>query len=156
MAYFTNLFSAETYRRFLLSDRKTAGYRETQHRVSALRPDDKLVCYVTRVSRWVGLLEVVEGPFREQTPIFTEIDDPYVLRFRVCPIVLLPIEDGVPIRHPTIWNALSFTRNLKPRSTAWAGKFLTSLVRLSADDGSCVETALKTQMKDPGTYRLPS
>ena len=35
------------------------------------------------VWRWFGLLEVVEGPFIDNAPIFVPENDPEVVRFRV-------------------------------------------------------------------------
>lgn len=63
MAYFTDLFSPETFEAFAKSDRTISGFRERQ-RTSAerLHAGDQLLCYVTRVSRWAGILEVIDGP----------------------------------------------------------------------------------------------
>ena len=41
------------------------------------------MCYLTRLSRWFGLLEVLEGPFIDHKPIFVPENDPFVVRFRV-------------------------------------------------------------------------
>ena len=35
-----------------------------------IKPGDVFVCYLTRLSRWFGLLEVIEGPFIDDKPIF--------------------------------------------------------------------------------------
>ena len=50
-----------------------------------IKPGDTFVCYLTRVSRWCGLLEVIEGPFIDSKPIFVPDSDPFVVRFRVRP-----------------------------------------------------------------------
>ena len=34
------------------------------------------MCYLTGLSRWFGLLEVVEGPFIDHKPIFVHENDP--------------------------------------------------------------------------------
>ena len=57
MAYYTDLFSPETYEAFTQSDQSISGFRPRQkNAASQIKPGDKLVCYVTKVSRWVGIL----------------------------------------------------------------------------------------------------
>ena len=57
MAYFIDLFSPETYEAFAHSRRDIPGFRlrhkSTPERIS---PGYLLVCYLTRLSRWFGLL----------------------------------------------------------------------------------------------------
>lgn len=112
MAYFTNLFSPDTYKAFSISKRDISGFRETQKGIAkGIMPGDKLICYVTKLSRWVGILEVIEDYFIDDIPIFTEKYDPFIIRFRVKPIIWLDIEDALPIHEDLIWNNLSFTKN---------------------------------------------
>lgn len=155
MAYYIDLFSPETYEAFGKSDRQISGFR-ARHKGLAerIQPKDLLVCYVTRVSRWCGLLEVVEGPFVDDTPRFLSEDDPFIVRFRVIPKVWLPIEHAVPIHEAEIWSGLSFTRELEKRSTAWTGKVRGSLVQLSESDGALLARALSKQETLPSVYPL--
>src|SRR6185369_12149141 len=91
MAYFIDLFSPETHEAFTKSHRDVSGFRIRQQGVaSRVKPGDTLVCYITRVSRWCGLLDVVEGPFIDHTPLFTAGPDPFVVRFKVKARVWLP------------------------------------------------------------------
>lgn len=146
MRYFTDLFSPETYKAFSSSDRTVSGFR-IRHQKTALRiePGDILVCYVTRVSRWCGLLEVVEGPYEDSSPVFQAEADPFVVRFKVKPIVWLPIEEAIPIHNDQIWTKLTFTKDLKKDSLRWTGKVRGSLVNLEDADGKALESTLKTQ-----------
>ncbi len=59
MAYYLDLFSPETYEVFTKSRRDISGFR-VRHQNAARRiaVGDKLICYMTRLSRWVGVLEV--------------------------------------------------------------------------------------------------
>ena len=43
---------------------------------------DKFVCYMTKLSRWIGILELVSEYYTDDTPIFYPDDDPFVVRFR--------------------------------------------------------------------------
>src|SRR3990172_2404843 len=98
MAYFLDLFSPETYEAFGRSDGTISGFRLRQRNAAArVKPGDRLLCYMTRLSRWTGLLEVLDGPFIDDKPIFYAEDDPFVVRFRVDPLVWLPVEKSVPI-----------------------------------------------------------
>jgi hypothetical protein len=146
MKYFVDLFSPETYDAFSRSDRTISGFR-LRHQGMAERVErgDVLVCYVTRVSRWVGLLEVIEGPFIDDEPIFVPERDPFVVRFRVRTLVWLGIDMALPIHDESIWRGLSFTRNVEIGSTAWTGKLRGSLVRLDAADGEFLAQRLNAQ-----------
>jgi hypothetical protein len=115
---------------------------------------------MTRLSRWAGLLEVLEGPFVDDTPIFYPENDPFVIRFRVRPLVWLPVEKAIPIHENRVWNRLSFTRDQSKHSSVWTGKLRGSLVRLDDDDGAFLEALLQEQVDggetypvDPDTYR---
>ncbi len=110
-----------------------------------IKAGDTFVCYLTRVSRWFGLLEVVEGPFIDNKPIFLAEDDPFVVRFRVRQKVWLDIDRALPIHDDTIWNGLSFTRNLEKGSIGWTGKVRSSLVRLDDHDGDFLAKQLIEQ-----------
>lgn len=71
MAYFVNLFSPETYSAFCSSAQDISGFRTRQRTAaSKLKPGDRMICYMTQLSRWIGVLEVVDGPFEDDTPIF--------------------------------------------------------------------------------------
>jgi hypothetical protein len=146
MAYFIDLFSPETYGAFARSTRDVSGFRP-RHRTTAerVKSGDVFVCYLTRVSRWFGLLEVVEGPFIDNTPIFAPEEDPFVVRFRVRPLVWLDIDKALPIHDDAIWAGLSFTRGLDKGSLAWTGKVRGSLVRLDDRDGKFLAKELRTQ-----------
>src|SRR5712691_7386475 len=136
MAYFIDLFSPETYEAFARSPRDTSGFRLRHKNVAEkIKPGDIFVCYLTRLSRWFGLLEVVSGPFIDDSPIFALENDPFVVRFRVRPVVWLDVDKGLSIHDDAIWAGLSFTRGLGKDSIGWTGKVRGSLVRLDDQDG---------------------
>ena len=98
MAYFIDLFSPETYDAFARSPRDISGFRVRHKNIAEkIKPGDVFVCYLTRLSRWFGLLEVIKGPFIDNTPVFVQENDPFVVRFRVRPKVWLDIDKGIPI-----------------------------------------------------------
>ena len=85
-----------------------------------MRPGDKLICYVTKLSRWFGVLEVKSNYFINDTPIFTLTADPYIVRFKVDIKVWLPLEKSIPVDEDISWNFLSFTKQLRKR--VWVGQ----------------------------------
>lgn len=155
MAYYINLFSPETYGAFAASTQEISGFR-LRHKGMAerVKPGDIFVCYLTRVSRWCGLLEVIEGPFVDDKPIFVPEADPFVVRFRVRPKVWLSIVQALPIHDDKVWDALSFTRSFEKGSSAWTGKVRGSLVRLDEKDGKFLAAALLSQAQSPRSYEL--
>jgi predicted RNA-binding protein len=155
MAYFIDLFSPETYEAFRSSSRDVSGFRLRQKAVTErIKPGDMLVCYMTRLSRWFGLLEVVEGPYIDSKPIFAPEDEPFVVRFRVRPLILFDPEKSIPIHDKEIWKGLSFTRKLEPGSLAWTGMVRSSLVHLDDGDGRFLADKMKAQVRDDKTYPL--
>lgn len=160
MAYYVDLFSPETYEAFGRSDRTVSGFSPRQRMVDRVRTGDKFVCYMTGLSRWVGILEVLDGPFENSLPIFYPQDDPFTVRFQVNATVWLPLEKTIPIHDDEVWSHLSFTRDLPRGSHAWTGKVRASLAPLSDSDGAFLETSLRIQTEDgrnfpvdPADYR---
>ena len=155
MAYYTDLFSPETYEAFSESSRDISGFRKRQQNAaSQIHPGDKLVCYVTKVSRWIGVLEVTSDFFINEAPLFYPEDDPFVVRFRVRPIVCLTKEKAVPIHQDHIWDSLSFTKGHDKGSSTWTGKMRNSLNPLTIDDGRFLEELLQSQQQDGEVYEL--
>ena len=153
MAYYLNLFSPETYTAFEQSDRIVSGFRRRQHpAASRIRRGDIFVCYLTKLSRWIGLLEVEAGPYEDSSPLFYPEDDPFVVRFLVNPVVWLPVEKAVPIREDQLWERLSFTRGQQKKSSRWVAKVRSSLVQLDDHDGPLLESVIRAQVTDGRTF----
>lgn len=84
MNYFIDLFSPETAQAFELSKQDISGFRisrKTYIENQKIGPGDKFICYVTRLQRFVGILEIDSKAFIDETPLFTKENDPFVLRF---------------------------------------------------------------------------
>ena len=144
MNYWLNLFSPDTYDTFSATDRLTSGFRKNQlSRAQKIVPGDRFVCYMTKLSRWVGILEIVGGPSIDTTPIYYEEDDPFVVRFQVRPLTWLTKEEAVPIKDDDVWNQLSFTKNHEKGSSTWTGKLRSSLTKLSESDGQFLDQLLR-------------
>ena len=155
MKYYIDIFSPETYEAFLQSDRCVSGFRLRQlNTVQQIKVGDIFLCYVTRISRWYGILKILSSYYEDSSPRFVSKNDPYILRFKVKPIVWLPFENAIPIHNPIIWNHLSFTKKTSQNDIRWTGKFRSSLNQLNDQDGKYVYNLLKKQASEPKIYKL--
>lgn len=156
MAYYLDIFSPETYEIFSKSDRSISGFRKRQlHTAQRINPGDKLICYMTKLSRWIGILEVIqEAIVDEKTPLFYAENDPFVVRFKVKPLIWLKKELTIPIRDDKIWDTLSFTKGHQKHSSSWTGKFRSSLIRISDKDGEFIESLLTGQTQNRQIYKV--
>jgi hypothetical protein len=153
MAYYLDLFSPQTFEAFLGSSQDVSGFRIRQRNAaSRIRPGSKLICYMTGLSRWCGILETIDGPYEDATPIFLPENDPFVVRFHVKPIVLLEPQKAIPIHEPEVWKALSFTKGYDPTSSTWTGKVRSSLVQIEDADGKYLESLLMRQKNGGREY----
>jgi len=102
----------------------------------------------------VGILEIEDGPFLDDTPLFYEEDDPFVVRFRVKTVVWLPKEKAVPIHDDQVWDRLTFTQGQDKRSSTWTGKIRASLNELSIADGQFLDDLLQAQAANGNVYEV--
>lgn len=152
MPYFLNLYSPATYEAFSKSDRTVTGFQERHQAVARrVKAGDMLLCYVTKLSRWVGAQTVLDGPFVDHTPLFSQ-DDPFIVRFHIKPDIWLPIEKAVPIKEDEIWSRLSLTRDYERTTSAWAQHFKGSLRSMADDDGRLLFEILRRQQNGGQTY----
>ena len=156
MSYYLDLFSPETHLAFSHSDRAVSGFRVRQRSAAErIKPGDKLVCYITRISRWIGLLQVETPFFENDAPIFYGKDDPFTIRFKVKPLVWLDqLDAAIPIHDPTVWETLSITKSYDPSGKTWTGPFRASLNKMTEEDGRFLETRLLAQI-DAARIRYP-
>ncbi len=155
MKYHLDLFTPETWEAFREMGSTITGFRERQRRLAEERVSrgDIFLCYLTRLSRWCGALEVESGPFFDDTPRFSD-SDPFTVRFKVKPIVVLAPELAIPIREQRIWQALSITNQYDKGSRYWTGFFRASLNTFKHGDGDLLLELLKEQQANPTTYPL--
>jgi hypothetical protein len=60
--YWLDLFTYQTWNEFLTAGGQVSGFRQSRWRtVQQMQAGDILLCYLTGISRWIGLLEVT-GP----------------------------------------------------------------------------------------------
>ena len=114
MDYFLNLFTPETWKAFQENGSNVSGFRYRQRRMAReeVQTGDIFLCYLVRLSRWCGALRIVSEAYKDDEPIF-ETPDPFVIRFKVEPIILLEPMRAIPIFEDEVWENLSETRGIE-------------------------------------------
>lgn len=143
--YWLDLFTGTTWEEFLAAGGQVSGFRERRWKtVQQMRPGDYLLCYLTGISRWIGILDVTSEPFKDSTPIWKDEDFP--CRVKVQIVVHLTPETAVPVFE--LRDQLSAFRNLASPH-AWTGHFRGSPSRWKSTDGSAVVAAVRDAVDNP-------
>lgn len=143
--YWLDLFSGTTWQEFLDAGAKVSGFREgRRNMVQQLKPGDYLLCYLTGISRWIGVLEITSEAFMDTTVIWKDAVFPW--RVQVRPIVALTPETAVPIFE--LRDQLSIFQNLSS-PFQWTGKFRGSPARWKEADGDVIVKALLEAERNP-------
>ena len=143
--HWLDLFTVETWKEFRDHGSDVSGFRESRWAtVQKFKSGDYLLCYVTRVSRWVGLLEVIGEPFFDEEPIWSS--QVYPSRVRVRAAVALAPEQGVPVlgmrEELTVFQGLD-------NPNRWRGPFRGSPRKWKPADGEAVVLALQDANASP-------
>ena len=145
--YWLDLFTGKTWEEFKKHGAKVSGFRKTRHRrAKDIRPGDYLICYLTHLSRFIGVLEVKSECYMEDTPIWE--DAAFPIRFNVNLLYELTPGTAVPVGN--LKNKLSIFQDLSSPN-AWTGFFRGSPAKFKTDDGPIVVEAIKEAMANPVT-----
>lgn len=140
---------------FSNSDRNITGFPGTKsHSARKVQPGDKFVCYMTKLKRWIGILEVVSPCFFDDAPLFVQGDDPFTVRFQVRVLAWLEPDKAIPMIDDVCWRHLSFTKDKDKSSLTWTNKVRSSLNKYSDADGAYLEDLLTRQMREHHEYPL--
>lgn len=143
--YWLDLFTWATWQEFHKAGANVSGFRESRwNTVRQMKPGDYLLCYMTGISRWVGILEVVSEPFKDNTPIWKEDDFP--CRVRVKLLFGLTPETAVPIFE--LKDQLSIFENASS-PIAWTGSVRSSPAKWKVSDGEIVVRAIQDAKRNP-------
>ena len=157
MNYWLDLFTVKTLEEFQKAGAKVSGFRERRlHTCEQIQPGDKLLCYVTGISRWVGVLRVTKPVYRSEERIWDM--EVFPIRLGVEPEILLPPEHGIPhqLLLPTLHSP----------ARSWSGYLRGSPTRLQKEDAEVILKAIQvrnrrrscvpTTRKRLGVYRSPT
>jgi hypothetical protein len=131
------------------------GFREGQLTTARdrIKPGDILLCYLIRLSRWCGALEVKSPVYTDSSPIYSD-PDPFIVRFNVKPLVVLDLDRSPPMLDPKVWNNLEETKGITKGSRGWAMNFRGSLRSISPADGAFLLQLLQKQRDIQTVYPL--
>ena len=143
--YRLDLFTGTTWQEFLDAGGSVSGFRESRwSTVQKIRKGDYLLCYLTGVSRFIGILEVESDPYKDTSPIWK--DEPFPCRLRVKKVIALTPETGVPV-YDLRDRLTCFLEASTP--VAWTGHFRGSPAKWKASDGEAVLAALVDAQANP-------
>lgn len=150
MNYLLDLFTPETWNAFREKGAEVTGFRERQRNLASkrVRKGDVFICYLTRLSRWCGVLQVESEIYTDDSPYFDD-PDPFTVRFKVKPIVLLDPELAISVKDDEVWSTLSITKRYDKTGSQWTGFFRGSLNLFNDGDGSYLVELLKRQEANP-------
>src|SRR5262249_3096276 len=147
-----------TWTRFRDHGATISGFKPRQRKAAfeRVKRGDLLLCYLVKLSRWCGVLEVASDAFEDTKPIFADVNDPFPIRFKVKPKVMLDFKYSIPIDEPELWKKLSFTRDLAIGSVGWAqaARLRQSLLKIPATDGELLTQILLQQADSKKKYDL--
>ncbi len=138
-AYWLCLFNATTWSEFLEAGGDTVGFPHTQHKtVFSIQPGDYILAYMTKVSKWVGVMEVTsDAYFDTDTQIWKQATFP--CRVKVSIKHQLALETGVPVL--SLAPQLALFDNLKS-PTHWGLLFRSAPRKLPEADGPIIVDAI--------------
>jgi hypothetical protein len=133
--YWVQVFNAETWNEFLKAGASTTGFSASRWPwVQKLNVGDYLLCYLARVSAWVGILEVVSPPYLDNTTLIWK-SGVYPCRADVRLLKCLPVPEAVPIK--TLADRLSIFH-----SPYWSIWLMASPKRWKQEDAKIVIEAI--------------
>src|SRR6266700_4743294 len=138
-SYWLDLFTFSTWQELLDGGAQISGFRESRwNMVQQMKLGDYLICYLTGISRWIGVLEVVSEPFKDDTPLWK--DEVFPCRVRVKLLVGLTPETAVPIIE--LRDQLSIFENIS-NPAAWTGYLRGSPIKWKTSDGEVIVQAVQ-------------
>ncbi len=146
--YWLDLFTGLTWQEFLNAGATVSGFRENRWKtVQKMQPGDYLLCYLTGISRFIGVLEIVSKPYKDASPIWKDYDFPCRVGVKV--VSTLTPETAVPIKN--LESRLSIFQNLK-FAKSWTGHLRGSPAKWKGEDGEAIVEAV-TQAQAHPEYR---
>jgi len=143
--YWLDLFTAATWDDFKAAGSQVSGFRTKRwNTVQKIEVGDYLLCYLTGLSRFIGILEVLSKPYKDNSPIWK--DEEFPCRLKVKVVAELTPETAIPVIQ--LKESLSQFMELK-NPHAWTGYFRGSPLKWSAADAEIVINAIKEALNNP-------
>ena len=144
-SYWVQVFTENTWRVFLEKGGDVTGFSESRWSyIQQMRPGDTLLCYLSKVSKWVGILTVLSEPYLDTSRIWTEKLFP--CRANVSVVAKLPLEKALPVQD--LRDKVSILN--RPR---WSLYFISSPRKWKPQDGEIIESAILEAAGKTGAQR---
>lgn len=135
---YVGVFTVESWREFLGHGGNVMGFNQKKERIAGrLFPGDRILCYLSKVSAFVGWMEVTGSAYVDTAPLWTE--GVYPVRLPVRIIDGLALSNSVPIK--SLREDLSFMRG-RSEGAAWSIYVRSSPRRWRTDDAAAVRAAI--------------
>lgn len=142
-----DLFTPVTWQEFLDAGGTVSGFRDSRWKtLQKVKAGDYFLCYLTGLSRWIGILEVTSKAFRDNTTIWK--DESFPCRVKVKLIHKLSPETAVPVKD--MKDQLSVFKAVGG-ALAWTGHFRGSPTKWKSSDGEAVLKAVQNATEHPIT-----
>ncbi|MBD3307721.1 EVE domain-containing protein [candidate division KSB3 bacterium] len=143
--YWLDLFTGKTWEKFLQSGASVSGFRKSRQKLAKkIQLGDYLICYITGIQRFIGVLEVRSYVYIDDTPIWE--DETFPCRFDVKLLHQLTPLTAIPVK--SLRSQLTIFQNLKsPR--AWTGFFRGSPAQFKQADGKIIVDVIKQAVEKP-------
>lgn len=143
--YWLDLFTGKTWEEFLKYGATISGFRESRRKYSKkIKSGDYFICYLTGISRFIGVLEVLSESYFDKTKIWEDEDFP--VRFKVKLIYKLDPKTAIPVL--SLKSKLSLFKGLKSPK-AWSGFFRGSPTEFNSKDGQIIISAIEDAIRNP-------
>lgn len=139
---FLGLFTVESWREFKTNGGSVMGFTDKKWAAaSRLKAGDRILCYLTKVSAFVGCLKITGPAYRDRTQIWT--DGVFPVRIPVTIELERPLSDAVPIR--SLKQELSIFRG--KAATGWTVHVRSSPRLWKVSDAAAVMRALRRRRR---------
>jgi len=143
--YWLDLFTGKTWEEFLQSRATITGFRKRKHNLAKkIQTGDYFICYLTGISRFVGVLEVKSKCYIDTKPIWE--DQVFPVRFDVELIYKLEAATSIPVK--SLMDKLPMFQNLKSPH-AWTGFFRGSPNKFNKRDGEIIVKEIQSAISNP-------
>lgn len=140
---FLGVFTVESWREFLRYGGQVMGFNAKKAGIaSRLLPGDRILCYLSKVSAFVGWMEVIGPSYVDTKPLWS--DGLYPIRLPVRVVEELALSNSVPIK--SLRQELSFMRG-RGEGGGWSIYVRSSPRRWNASDAAIVRSAISTHTK---------
>ena len=143
--YWLCLFTGTSWQQYLSAERPEVGFNKGQMKqAQKMRPGDKIIAYLTKVSRFIAVLEVTSEAVVSDETKWTEGLFPVRIGAKVQQ--MLPVPNAIPMDH--FLGKLSFLMaDEMPVSGVWSAHVRSSPRRWKTEDGAAVSAEISKFIK---------